>query len=71
MEIRQVGEGAYFVPSYSEQTITAFQPTITNQTVTVKEVDEDNTYLPEGSEDNFIREDFVKVLKEVNPKVKK
>ena len=41
MKVRKVGEGAYFVPSYSEQTIIPFQSIITTQTVTSMEPEED------------------------------
>jgi hypothetical protein len=40
MKIRKVAEGAYFVSSYSEQTVLPFQSIITTQTVTAKEPEE-------------------------------
>jgi hypothetical protein len=41
MEIKQIAEGAFFVPSYSEQTIIPFEGMITAQTITsVEEEDE-------------------------------
>jgi len=39
VEIRKVGDGAYFIPSYSEQTIQSFHPLFTSQTITTKELD--------------------------------
>ena len=71
MKIRQVGQGAYFVPSYSEQTITPFQPAITNQTVTVKEFDENTIPTAREGEDVFTKVDLEKALKKVSHKVKK
>ena len=41
MKIREVAEGAYFVPSYSEQTIIPFQQIITTQTVIIQKGEED------------------------------
>lgn len=41
MKIHKVAKGAYFVPSYSEQTIIPFQSIITTQTVTIQETEED------------------------------
>lgn len=35
-EIREVAKGAFFVPSYSEQTLTSFRHGITNQTVVIR-----------------------------------
>ena len=41
MEIRRISDGAYFVPSYSEQTIQSFHPLFTGQTITTRELDVD------------------------------
>lgn len=72
MKIREVGQGAYFVQSYSEQTIISFQPNITNQTVTTNEfVDEDIIQTSAESEDDFTKQDFEKALKKVSRKIKK
>jgi len=38
--IRKIAEGAYFVPSYSEQTVLPFSGMMVSQTITVKEIDE-------------------------------
>ncbi|MEW6569393.1 MAG: hypothetical protein AB1449_14760 [Chloroflexota bacterium] len=39
-EIREVAEGAYFVPSYSEQTVIGYQPGVGAQSVvSVREVE--------------------------------
>ncbi len=50
MNIRQVAEGAYFVPSYSEQTVLSYQPLVTNQTILVKDVEEE-TIAPAADEE--------------------
>jgi len=71
MKIRQVGQGAYFVPSYSEQTIIPFQPSITNQTVTTKEFEEDTIQTDIENGDVFTKQDFEKALKKASHKVKK
>jgi len=39
--IRKIAEGAYFVPSYSEQTVLPFSGMMVSQTITVKEIDEE------------------------------
>lgn len=72
MKARKVGEGAYFVPSYSEQTIVPFQPTITAQTVTTTEFEEEEV-IPTSTEtkDVFTRRDFEKALKRVSRRTKK
>ncbi len=33
MRVRKIAEGAFFVPSFSLQTVAPFQPGVTNQTV--------------------------------------
>ncbi len=71
MKIQQVGQSAYFVPSYSEQTIIPFQPSITNQTVTTKEFEEDTIQTDTEYGDVFTKQDFEKALKKVSRKVKK
>ena len=71
MKIRQVGQGAYFVPSYSEQTIIPFQPSITNQTVTIKEFEEDVVPTSLEEESIFTKIDFEKALKKVSHRIKK
>ncbi|HUV56003.1 MAG TPA: hypothetical protein VMV84_02100 [Dehalococcoidales bacterium] len=71
MKIRQVGQGAYFVPSYSEQTIIHFQPSITNQTVTTKEFEEDIIPVTLEGEDIFTKIDFEKALKKASHRVNK
>jgi hypothetical protein len=71
MKVREVRQGAYFVPSYSEQTIISFQPTITAQTVTNVELEEDAIQITTETEDIFTRHDFEKALKKASHKVKK
>lgn len=39
--IRKIAEGAYFVPSYSEQTVLPFSGMMVNQTIITKEIDEE------------------------------
>ncbi|MCJ7634636.1 hypothetical protein MUP77_19870 [Candidatus Bathyarchaeota archaeon] len=72
MNIRQVAEGAYFVPSYSEQTVLSYQPQFTNQTIIVKEIEEE-TIVPaieEIEENVFSKDDFEKALRRVSVRVK-
>ena len=45
MKIRKVGEGAYFVPSYSEQTILLYDSLMTSQTVMVEAREEDESKI--------------------------
>ena len=73
MQVRKVGEGAYFVTSYSEQTIMPFQPIITSQTVIAKEPIEDVITILEVEEDEVESEDafasrhFQETLKKASP----
>ena len=39
MKVHKVREGAYFVQSYSEQTVITFQPNIAAQTISSKELE--------------------------------
>lgn len=73
MKTRKVGEGAYFVPSYSEQTVLLYQPSITNQTIITKEPGEEHLILPleMEEEDHFTKMDFEKALKKTARKIKK
>ena len=44
MDIRKVTEGAYFVPSYSVQTLVGFHPGIMNQGVAIEILDDGDIY---------------------------
>ena len=47
-EITMISEGAFFVSSFSEQTVVGFQNGITNQTVIssdIREIEEDQSQL--------------------------
>lgn len=45
---QQIAEGAFFVPSYSEQTVLSYNPLFTNQTIICKEIEEEpiEIYIP-------------------------
>ena len=64
MRIKKVSEGAYFVPSYSVQTIVPFLPGITNQTITSEIEPREN--IAGDEENTFTKEDFEKVLRKVS-----
>jgi hypothetical protein len=73
MAIRKINEGAYFVPSYSEQTIVSYQPSIANQTIITPIENEEEIVIPTlelTEEDNFTKEDFERALRKVAVKVK-
>ena len=46
MDIKQIAEGAFFVPSYSEQTIIPFEGMITAQTITSVAVEDEPKEKP-------------------------
>lgn len=73
MKVRKVGQGAYFVPSYSEQTVIPFQRTIATQTVTTTEFEEeeDITQAIMETKDIFTKRDFEKALKKARRRTKK
>jgi hypothetical protein len=72
MKVHKVSQGAYFVQSYSEQTVIPFQPTITAQTVTTTEFEgEDVIQISTEAEEVFAKQDFEKVLKKTSRKTKK
>ena len=72
MKISKVGEGAYFVPSYSEQTVLSYDSLMTNQTVLpgISEEDEGKMSSAEKEHD-FTKRDFEQALRKVSRKVKK
>lgn len=53
-KIKEVAAGAFFVPTYSEQTVLTFQPVIDNQTILMSAYEE--TESPEQSEENSDKE---------------
>jgi len=56
-EIQKIAEGAYFVLSYSEQTIAGFQPGITTQTViSAREEVESQTLYEQDDMEGIVRE---------------
>ena len=61
-KITQVAEGAYFVPSYFEQTVVAFQPAIFTQTLVAVGHTEVEVFL----EDEHDRDDYDKPMREVD-----
>ena len=71
MEVKEVAAGAFFVPSYSEQTIIKFSPQLTSQTIVDGELldNGENTTIDEG--EAFTKDDFEKALRKVSRKVKK
>ena len=72
MKIHKVGEGAYFVPSYSEQTVLSYDSLMTNQTVITGAREEDESRI--GSieqEHEFTKKDFEQALRKASRKVKK
>lgn len=57
-QVRKVAEGAYFLASYSEQTIIGFQPGITNQTIVSEEETEELEAAPLEEEHPLTGEEF-------------
>ena len=72
MTIRKIAEGAFFVPSYSEQTVVPFQPSITNQTITARDIGDETVVqsIEVGEGDTFTKGEFGKALRKVSVKVK-
>ncbi|MBI2304447.1 MAG: hypothetical protein HYU86_06830 [Chloroflexi bacterium] len=62
MKVQMIAEGAYFIPSYSEQTIVGFQLGITNQTVAIAETPEDGDKAPPIKERPFFAEEEIDLL---------
>ena len=72
MKISKVGEGAYFVPSYSEQTILSYDPLISSQTVLTETSEEDESKISSiEREHDFTKKDFEQALRKVSHKTKK
>ncbi len=67
MEIRKVGEEAYFVPSYSEQTILLYDSLVTSQTVMTEAREEDESKISSiEQEHDFTKKDFKQTLRKVS-----
>ena len=68
MAIRKVAEGAYFVTSYSTQTVVGFNPNLANQGILLDEAQpEEDTSLEQDSEST--KDTFTKALKKVSRRV--
>lgn len=70
MTIRKVAEGAYFVPSYSEDTIASFQSGMTNQGISVLSTEDDDSVetlevLSGQGERPFSGQDFYDAVRRV------
>lgn len=73
MTTRKINEGAYFVPSYSEQTIVAYQPSIASQTIVSAIENSEERVVPTlevSEEDNYTKDSFEKALRKVSARVK-
>jgi hypothetical protein len=73
MAMRKIAEGAYFIPSYSEQTIVSYQPSIASQTILTTMASDEEVIIPTlevTEEDNFTKEDFERTLRKIVVKVK-
>lgn len=71
MNIQKIADGAYFVPSYSEQTIAWSPFGYTIQGLAFEETDEDAKPAQVEQEQPFTKNDFKQGLRKVNRKVKK
>ena len=72
MEIRKVGQGAYFVPSYSEQTILSYDSLMGSQTVINEAREEDESKISSIDQEHyFTKKDFEQALRKVSRRVKK
>lgn len=71
MNIQKIAEGAYFVPSYSEQTIAWSPSGYTIQGLVFEEIPEEAEPFLAEKEPPFTKDDFEKALKKVARKVKK
>ena len=58
MKVQKIAEGAYFVPSYSEQTIAWSPLGYTIQGLVFEEVTEETEPILAGREQPFVRDDF-------------
>ncbi|MDO9333979.1 MAG: hypothetical protein Q7T57_05600 [Dehalococcoidales bacterium] len=71
MNVQKIAEGAYFVPSYSEQTIAWSPSGYTIQGLVFEENPEGAEPLLAEQELPFTKDDFEEVLKKVSRKHKK
>ena len=68
----KVGKGAYFVPSYSEQTVVLYDPLLSSQTVLVEAGEEEDAGISViEPEYDLGRKDFEKALRKVSRKAKR
>lgn len=63
MKIEKIAEGAYFVPSYSEQTIVWYPYGVTIQGLGFEEQLEDAEFMPIEEKRPFTKDDFEQGLK--------
>lgn len=71
MSIQKIAEGAYFVPSYSEQTIAWSPFGYSIQGLIFEEMPEEAEPLVVEQEQPFTKDDFEQALRKVSRKVKK
>ena len=72
MKIRKVSEGAYFVPSYSEQTILSYDSLMASQTVMTEAREEDESKISSIEQEHyFTKKDFEQALRKVSRRVNK
>jgi len=67
----KIGEGAYFAPSYSEQTVIPFQPAITDQTVITSELEEEIIQITPEAKEVFTKQDFESDLMKASKRIKR
>lgn len=65
MNIQKIAEGAYFVPSYSEQTIAWSPFGYTIQGLVFEENPEESEPFPAKQEPPFTKDDFEQALRKV------
>lgn len=72
MGVQKIAEGAYFVPSYSVQTIVWSPVGYTIQGVTFEEVPNDVDAIPYDEQGQpFTKDDFEQALRKVSRRIKK
>jgi len=70
MKIEKIAEGAYFIPSYSEQTIAWSPFGYTIQGLSFDEIPEDTEPVQVKQEQPFTKGDFDQALRKVSRKLK-
>ena len=71
MKVQKIAEGAYFVPSYSEQTIAWYPFGYAIQGSTFEELPEEAEPILAEQEQPFTKDDFKQALRKVSRKTKK